>query len=196
MAYVSPKPIHLDPHTPVLLNSPKLEVSIEQQEYIRFILGLACSDSRFQQKSFDALMYVLTNGNTPVPNITSINPTTAAIGDPTFTLHVVGERFDDGAQIVFAGQVEPTTRVSESELTTGVNMDTWFGPDEIPVTVQNPNGTMSNTMTFTFTESAPLSRANTMPPEFKNINPNLNPNVNPDHKAGVSTQTPPVAGKQ
>ena len=166
MAYVSPKPVLMDPHQPVLYSSEKLEVSNEQIEYIRFILSLSCSDSRFAQKAFDAIQYVLTNGKTPLPNVTSINPTTAVLGDESFLLHVLGENFDTGAQIVWNGSVEPTTAVGTGELTTTVNMETAQVAVDIPVSVQNPNGTMSNTMTFSLTDPSASGTSRVVPPEF------------------------------
>jgi len=86
--------------------------------------------------------------------ITELVPPGAQIGDPSFTLQVLGTGFAAGDVIVFAGQDEPTTVVSDTEVTTGVNMDTWFGPDAIPVTVRNALGGVSNVATFTFTGEA------------------------------------------
>lgn len=67
----------------------------------------------------------------------TLDPATAAIGDPSFTLHVHGTGFTATSVIVFAGQDEPTTFVSDTELTTGVDMSVWVGPDPaIPVLVR------------------------------------------------------------
>ena len=52
--------------------------------------------------------------------------------------------------LYFAGNPEPTTLVSATEVTTGVDMSVWHGPDALPVSVSN-GGEMSNELTFTFT---------------------------------------------
>lgn len=85
------------------------------------------------------------------PTIGSLTPSTYKIGDPNFTLHVLGTGFAPGAVIVFAGIEEPTTYVSPTEVTTLVDMAFWHGPDALPVYVRSIAGVPSNTATFTFT---------------------------------------------
>jgi len=84
------------------------------------------------------------------PVLTALDPATAAIGDPTFTVYLTGEGFDETSVIVFAGQDEPTTLEEDGTLSTGVNMDYWHGPDAVPVGVRNGSA-MSNTLDFVFT---------------------------------------------
>jgi hypothetical protein len=89
----------------------------------------------------------------PVAAVTLLQPTSAAIGDPSFMLRVIGSGFAETSVIVFADQEEPTTFVSENELTTGVDMSVWLGPDPaIPVLVRTAGAEDSNTVTFAFTE--------------------------------------------
>ena len=88
----------------------------------------------------------------PAPVLSSLNPTTAVLGSANFTLHVIGTGFRPGVIISFAGQDEPTTYVSPTEVTTGVNMSMWHGPDPaIPVRVRTLGGQVSNTLNFSFT---------------------------------------------
>lgn len=148
------KPFYQDAFSPVLFNSPPLNVTLEQQRYIKEILETACSDSRFAEKAYVAIWYVLTHGNTPAPEVTSLTPNSVVLGSPDFTIHVRGSNFTQTDKIVFAGQEEPTTFVSPTELTTGVNMSVWVGPDAVPVLVQSANGVMSSSQTFTFTSAA------------------------------------------
>jgi hypothetical protein len=90
------------------------------------------------------------------PVVTALEPTTVAVGQPSFTLHVIGGGFSGDAVIVFNGYDEPTTVVSATEVTTGVNMDVWLGPSlPLPVRVRNGDGTESNALDFTFTAAAP-----------------------------------------
>jgi hypothetical protein len=81
-----------------------------------------------------------------------------APGAPSFTLHVQGAGFTPDSVIVFAGHDEPTTLVSPTEVTTGVDMSLWLGADAVPVTVRNGDGAPSAPLTFTFT-AAPAREA-------------------------------------
>jgi len=88
----------------------------------------------------------------PTPVVSSLTPATAVIGAANFTLSVKGTGFTPGSKIVFNGFEEPTTFVSATELTTGVNMAVWTAPSApLPVAVRALDGEMSNAMTFTFT---------------------------------------------
>lgn len=89
------------------------------------------------------------DGVTPV--VSSLVPATAQIGGPDFTLHVHGVGFRSGSQILWNGTPEPTTFVSATELTTGVNMATATVPANIPVAVRSLAGQDSNAMTFALT---------------------------------------------
>jgi hypothetical protein len=97
----------------------------------------------------------LTAIEAPPPTVTALEPATAAIGQPSFTLHVRGTGFVPGAVIVFNGYDEPTALVSATEVTTGVNMTVWTAPSApLPVLVRNANGKSSAPLTFTFTAAA------------------------------------------
>jgi len=87
----------------------------------------------------------------PPPTISSLTPNTAQLGTANFTLHVIGTGFKPGAVIVFNGIDEPTTLVSATEVTTGVNMAVWLAPAALPVKVRSLLGQESNVQTFTFT---------------------------------------------
>jgi hypothetical protein len=88
------------------------------------------------------------------PVLVSLTPTTAQIGDPDFILQVTGTGFTATSVIVFNGFDEPTTLISETEVTTGVNMTVWLTPTApLPVVVRNDTA-VSNALSFTFTEAA------------------------------------------
>lgn len=88
------------------------------------------------------------------PTISSLMPNTAVIGDPSFTLHVHGTGFTAESVIVFNSFDEPTTLVSDTEVTTGVNMTVWLAPTTpLPVSVRT-GAAMSNVLSFTFTGAA------------------------------------------
>jgi hypothetical protein len=150
-----------DPFAPVLFNSPALAVTDEQKGYVKKVLDKSCSDSQFSDKAYRAITLILTGGNAQVPVVTSLTPNSAEIGDADFVLHVHGTGFKNTDTIVFAGVDEPTTFVSTSELTTGVNMSVWVGPDALPVLVRNAEGVLSAPMTFTFVDNVALLSAPT-----------------------------------
>ena len=88
------------------------------------------------------------------PTLTSLEPNTAVIGDPSFTLYISGENFHAASVIMFAGQDENTTLGADGRLSTGVNMDYWHSPDTVQVTVNNGDK-VSEPLDFTFTEAVP-----------------------------------------
>ena len=88
----------------------------------------------------------------PTPTVGALVPATAVIGAASFTLKVQGTGYTPGCVIVFNGLDEPTTFVSATEVTTGVNMAVWTAPSApLPVAVRSIGGKVSNAMTFTFT---------------------------------------------
>jgi hypothetical protein len=145
-----------DPWTPVLKNSPSLHTTPEQQAYIKEILEICCSDSAFAKKAYAALQYILTGSPAEAPTVTSLSPATAVVGDPIFDIHVHGTGFNASSVILFNSIEEPTTLVSETELTTGVNMPLWVSPAVVPVAVKNGD-LVSTPLDFEFTAPVLLS---------------------------------------
>ena len=84
------------------------------------------------------------------PTLDSLQPSTAVLGSPSFTLRVLGSNFDPAAQIIWNGSAEPTTFVSPNELTTGVNMETAEVAIPIPIVVNSGFGVVSNELIFNF----------------------------------------------
>lgn len=146
--------LYQDPFAPILLSSPPLNVTDEQKRFVRKVLDTACSDSRFSQKAYDAIQLILTGGSVVSPVITSLSPNNVVLGSPSFTLHVRGNGFKAGSIIMFNGSEEVTTRVSDTELTTIVNMATALNPVVVPIAVVSTEGVISNTMSFEFLPSA------------------------------------------
>jgi hypothetical protein len=144
-----------DPFLPVLLRSRALVVSDEQKGYLKDILTLACSDSRFAEKAYVAIIVALTAGITIPPVVTSLVPSTIEIGQPDVTLHVHGTGFTPASLIIFNGVEEPTTFVSPTELTTGINMSVWLAAAVCPVVVRT-DSIESDPVMFTFTEAPPI----------------------------------------
>ncbi len=144
------RPLYRDPFAAVLTSSVAVTLSNEQLIYIRAVLDVSSSDSKFAEKAYTAIVKILTGGSVVVPVVTSLTPSSAIIGSASFTLHVRGTGFKAGSIIVFAGIEEPTTHVSDTELTTGVDMSLWVGPDAVPVLVKSPEGVLSTPSNFVF----------------------------------------------
>jgi hypothetical protein len=79
-----------------------------------------------------------------------LNPNTILLGSPSFDIIVHGTGFDSNSKIVFNGFEEPTTFISSTEVSTGVDMDVWVAPAVVPVGVMDSHGSLSNTINFTF----------------------------------------------
>jgi len=115
-------------------------------------IGKIDSPPRFRN-IYEAVQYFeLQRGNAGMlpPVLNSLQPSTAVLGTPSFTLRVLGDNFDPASQIIWNGSAEPTTFVSKSELTTGVNMDTAIHAVPIPITVTSGFGVVSNELIFNF----------------------------------------------
>ena len=88
----------------------------------------------------------------PAPVVTALEPDTAVLGSPSFVLHVWGTAFGLDAVILWNGAPEPTTVVSETELTTIVDMSTAIVAITLPVAVRQ-GGVDSNALDFTLTDA-------------------------------------------
>jgi hypothetical protein len=88
------------------------------------------------------------------PKLSGLEPSTAAIGDPSFELKVSGTGFVMyESVIIFAGQEEPTQLNPDGTVSTGVNMGVWHGADTVQVSVRN-GSQVSEPLEFTFTAAA------------------------------------------
>lgn len=145
--------VHVDTFSPQLVE-PVTPVTLtgEQLMYLTRLLEVTSSDRQFAAKALKTIVYIL---NPPAGAVlTSLTPSSAALGSPSFTLHVVGTGFDSASKIYFNGGEETTTFVSATELTTGVDMSTAGAAVEVPVVVEGGNGAASNELKFTFTPAA------------------------------------------
>ena len=88
------------------------------------------------------------------PFIVALEPAQCAIGDPDFTLYVVGTGFTVESVIHFAGHDEPTTYNDvDGSVSTGVKPSLWQSPDTVQVSVKNGEQE-SEEADFVFTEAA------------------------------------------
>jgi hypothetical protein len=89
--------------------------------------------------------------NNPIPTTSSISPTSASVGDSTFTLTANGTNFLPTSTINWSGAALVTTYLSATQLTAIVPETNLTSAGTAPVTVFNetPGGGASNSQTFT-----------------------------------------------
>jgi hypothetical protein len=95
----------------------------------------------------------------PIPEISSLTPATAVAGDAAdIVMTVAGVNFSAGSVIYFNGLPEPTTLVSDTEVSTGVKPSLFVEPVICPVEVRNSDGGKSASLDFTFTAATRTAR--------------------------------------
>ena len=86
---------------------------------------------------------------TLAPTITSISPTSAIAGGAAFTLTVNGTNFISGSAVSFSGNARATAFVSATQLTAAILASDIASAGTFNVTVTNPGGETSNSVSFT-----------------------------------------------
>ena len=97
------------------------------------------------------------NGN-PLPSVTSISPSSATVGEASFTLTVTGSNFVSGSVVNWAGTALTTTFVSSTSLTASIpasNLST-AGTAQVIVTNPAPGGGTSTAKIFNINNPAPV----------------------------------------
>jgi hypothetical protein len=84
-----------------------------------------------------------------MPVITQILPDSLPQGGPEFTLTVMGDQFDPNATVQWNGLNLITSFLGTGTLQATVPASDIVSPDFIAITVMNPDGGISNSMTFT-----------------------------------------------
>jgi hypothetical protein len=94
----------------------------------------------------------------PVPFITTLSPSAAAIGGPAFTLTVAGSGFVPGSEVHWNGEARPTTYLSAGRLVAQMDAADIAAPQTAAVTVFNPapGGGMSGSAAFSVAEPNPV----------------------------------------
>ena len=120
----------------------------------------------------------------PPPTLTALSPSSATAGGPGSTLTTTGSNFVRGSVVRWNGANRTTTFVNSTQLTAGIPAADIASPGAaLVVTAANPDGAVSNALTFTI---APPP-ADTTPPTVTSALP-------ADGATGVSTTTTVAAG--
>lgn len=107
------------------------------------------------QTQDDVNTQTLTFTVTPAPTLTSISPTSASVGDPAFTMTVVGTGFSSGDTVSWNGTSLSTVFVSATSLQASVPASDLSVAGQIGVTVETPQEGNSNALTFTVNNPVP-----------------------------------------
>ncbi len=93
----------------------------------------------------------------PVPVVSSLSPSNATVGDPSFTLAVNGSGFVTGSVVAFNGVAATSTFVSSTQLTIGLSSADISTAGTFPIAVTNPapGGGVSSNVNFTVKNPAP-----------------------------------------
>jgi len=84
----------------------------------------------------------------PFPIENSLQPSSVVQGSPGFTLTVNGANFVNGAVVQWNGSPRTTMFVSSSQVTAQISANDVMNPAAVPVTVQNPDLSVSNAINF------------------------------------------------
>ena len=138
-----------DPFAPVMMMSPPVTITQEQQDALEEVFYLISSDNQFALKGAKALRTILGGGinQNHVPIITSLNPPQRKFGS-SFNLKVNGSGFDPLSSIYFNEVAVTTSFISDTQLSADIDLSSAV-PGEYPVVVLSGHIISSNTMMFT-----------------------------------------------
>jgi pimeloyl-ACP methyl ester carboxylesterase len=124
--------------------------------------GGTCTDEETQKTGsiftlLDADLESIVSLNNPSPTLTSISPSSGAVGAAALPLTVDGTDFVSGATVLWNGTPLQTTFVNSTQLTAAVPASDLVTGGSFPVTVANPSpgGATSGPQTFSVTNPAP-----------------------------------------
>ena len=96
------------------------------------------------------LAFQITAGPVEEPSVTAIEPSCKPAGSEGFTLSVTGAGFLEGASVLWAGTpLEGSSRASAEQMFAPVSAARIASPGAAGVSVANPGGITSNSLTFT-----------------------------------------------
>lgn len=105
----------------------------------------------------NAVMFTINPRSTPV--LTSLQPTSVAAGGAAFTLTVTGTGFLENAAILWNGSELATKFMQSTSLSALISSSRIAAPGTVMIAVQNPDGSQSNSLTFTIEAVPPVITA-------------------------------------
>ena len=122
-----------------------------------FTVAVQAQDSSSPKQSGSKSLSIVINGsNNPVPTITSLSPSSAIVGSPSFSLIISGTNFVSGATVTFgtSNLPNPLVNAQGTQITVTVPASDLANTGQIPVTVTTPppGGGPSNQLPFSVTQ--------------------------------------------
>ncbi|MEP7271934.1 MAG: hypothetical protein ABI882_10560 [Acidobacteriota bacterium] len=116
--------------------------------------------------TFTPATVTFTQGNNPVPTVTTLSPTSVAAGSPAFALTVNGTNFLGSSVVRWNGGDRVTSFVSATQLTAQITLADVASQGAATVTVFNPapGGGLSNGVTFNITATNPIPTVTSISP--------------------------------
>jgi hypothetical protein len=104
-----------------------------------------------------SVVHLASSSSNPIPTITNINPSSATVGGPAFTLTVNGTNFVSTSKVRWNGVDRTTSYLSATQLQANITAADIASAGTAAVTVFNPTpgGGTSNSVTFTINNPIP-----------------------------------------
>src|SRR5207253_1243442 len=124
----------------------------------------------YYERGGDAVIQVSWAGAGPAaPTLTALTPSSTTAGGPAFTLVADGGNFVSGATVLWNGAARTTTFVSATQVTATIPAADIAAAGTAAVTVRNPDGQVSNALTFTVGGPGPCPTGQFFAEYFSNI---------------------------
>jgi Abnormal spindle-like microcephaly-assoc'd, ASPM-SPD-2-Hydin/Beta-propeller repeat len=154
------KALTLDGTVPFLSSTvgftPAIDLTLWGTNGFAFIGGGSPATSDISQLIiFRSSIAGVASGQNPFPVLTSLGPSSALSGGPSFSLSVTGSNFTNGSTVQWNGSARTTTLVSATQLNAAITAADIASPGTALVTVSNPapGGGVSSPLTFTIVAS-------------------------------------------
>lgn len=105
------------------------------------------------------------------PTLSSISPASVAAGSAAFTLTATGTNFTSGTQILCDGVAQPTTVVSNTQLTASITAAQIAAAGTVSVRVMKADTTTSSALSLTITGGGGPGGGSGTPPTLTSISP-------------------------
>ena len=106
-----------------------------------------------------AVTFTINQSSSAASSLSSLSPNSVAAGGPDFTLTVNGSGFLSGATLQWNGSPHFANFISGSQLTVYVPASLIASQGSVSINVRNPDGTTSNTLSFTINAPTPAISA-------------------------------------
>lgn len=152
----------------ILISQTKLQIELiaEDLEYGRYIEVTASNPPPGGGSSNKAIFTVFN----PVPELSSISPTSIISGSPDFNLTLAGNNFVKTSIVSFNNQNYPVRYISNTQIETTIPSDAIKTPGSYPIKVINTVPGGGESISLTFTVKPPLEIRITSPADGEMIN--------------------------